>query len=158
MKNVLEFLIERGLPPGELYELPTSEKRFPDGAQYRIEIPSVEGPRALIAVLEAAEEYGVTVHRISQGSGIGMLTDDEIREMCRLGAEAGIEVSLFVGTAGGLGHERAGAGQRGQRTWARGCGAWTRSSTPPKTSCAAANWACARSWSPTRGSSGWSQR
>ena len=45
----------------------------------------------------AADEYGVTIHRVSQGSGIWMLTDDEIREMCRLGAEAGIEVSLFVG-------------------------------------------------------------
>ncbi len=80
-----------------LYDLPTTEKRFPDGAQYRIEIPSTEGPRALAAVLEAADEYGVTIHRVSQGSGIWMLRDDEIREMCRLGAEAGIEVSLFVG-------------------------------------------------------------
>ena len=97
MKRVRDFLQNRGYPRGELYDLPTSQKRFPDGAQYRIEIPSVEGPRALAAVLEAAERYGVTIHRISQGSGIWMLTDEEIREMCRLGAEAGIEVSLFVG-------------------------------------------------------------
>ena len=48
-------------------------------------------------MLEAAQSYGVTIHRISQGSGIWMLTDAEIREMCRLGADAGIEVSLFVG-------------------------------------------------------------
>ena len=97
MKQTGDFLESKGLPRGELYDLPTSQKRFPDGAQYRIEIPSVEGPRALAAVLEAAERYGVTIHRISQGSGIWMLTDEEIREMCRLGAEAGIEVSLFVG-------------------------------------------------------------
>ncbi len=97
MKKTRDFLQNSGYPPGELYDLPTSEKRFPDGAQYRIEIPSTEGPRALAAVLEAAERYGVTIHRVSQGSGIWMLTDDEIREMCRLGAEAGIEVSLFVG-------------------------------------------------------------
>ena len=97
MKRVRDFLQNKGYPRGELYDLPTSAKRFPDGAQYRIEIPSVEGPRALAAVLEAAESYDVTIHRISQGSGIWMLTDEEIREMCRLGAEAGIEVSLFVG-------------------------------------------------------------
>lgn len=97
MKNVREFLQSQNYPPGDLYDLPASEKRFPDGAQYRIEIPSVEGPRALSAVLEAAEEYGVTIQRVSQGSGIWMLTDAEIREMCQLGAGAGIEVSLFVG-------------------------------------------------------------
>ncbi len=97
MQKVRDFLQSKNYPPGELFDLPTSAKRFPDGAQYRIEIPSTEGPRALAAVLEAAERYGVTIHRVSQGSGIWMLTDEEIREMCRLGAEAGIEVSLFVG-------------------------------------------------------------
>ena len=97
MKKVRDFLQSCNYPPGDLYDLPSTEKRFPDGAAYRIEIPSTEGPKALAAVLEAADEYGVTVHRVSQGSGIWMLTDDEIREMCRLGAEAGIEVSLFVG-------------------------------------------------------------
>ena len=97
MNKVRDFLQRNGYPRGDLYELPSTAKRFPDGAQYRIEIPSTEGPKALAAVLEAADEYGVTIHRVSQGSGIWMLTDDEIREMCRLGAEAGIEVSLFVG-------------------------------------------------------------
>ncbi|MDE2776018.1 MAG: U32 family peptidase [Chloroflexota bacterium] len=114
MKKTRDFLQNSGYPPGELYDLPTSEKRFPDGAQYRIEIPSTEGPRALAAVLEAAERYGVTIHRVSQGSGIWMLTDEEIREMCRLGAEAGIEVSLFVGprAAWGTGAQvRASAGK-----------------------------------------------
>ncbi len=97
MKKTRDFLVSKNYPPGELYDLPTSTKRFPDGAQYRIEIPSVEGPRALAAVLDAAQRYDVTVHRVSQGSGIWMLRDAEIREMCRLGAAAGIEVSLFVG-------------------------------------------------------------
>ena len=97
MEKVREFLRSSGFPPGDCYDLPDSDKRFPDGAQYRIEIPSVEGPRALEAVLQAADDYGITLHRVSQGSGIWMLRDDEIRRMCRLGAEAGIEVSLFVG-------------------------------------------------------------
>jgi hypothetical protein len=91
------FLERLGLPGGDLHALPTSAKRFPDGAQYRVEIPSVEGPRALAAVLEEAEARQVLIHRVSQGSGIMLLTDAEIREMARLGAEARIEVSLFVG-------------------------------------------------------------
>jgi hypothetical protein len=46
MQNTRRFLNQLGLPPGDAYDLPTSAKRFPDGAQYRVEIPSVEGPRA----------------------------------------------------------------------------------------------------------------
>lgn len=97
MKKTRDFIQNLGFPAGDLYDLPSTPKRFPDGAQYRIEIPSVEGPRALSAVLEAAEQYKVTVHRVSQGSGIMMMTDDEISEMVKIGYEAGIEVSLFVG-------------------------------------------------------------
>ena len=43
--------------------------RFPDGAHYRIEIPSVEGPEVLRAVIDQAKAEGVTVNRVSQGSG-----------------------------------------------------------------------------------------
>lgn len=114
MKTIRDFLAEQSYPRGDLYALPASPKRFPDGAQYRIEIPSVEGPRALEAVLQAADERGLTIHRVSQGSGIWMLTDEEIRAMCRLGAAAGIEVSLFVGPRAGWGTSaqvRASAGK-----------------------------------------------
>lgn len=77
-----------------------SELRFADGLRYRIEIPSVEGPRVLAAVLEEAERRRVPVRRVSQGSGVMMLTDGEIRELARLGADAGVEVSLFLGPRG----------------------------------------------------------
>jgi len=97
MQATRSFLQSLGLPPGDLNDVPPSHKRFPDGAQYRVEIPSVEGPRALAAVLEEAEARQVRVHRISQGSGIMLLTDGEIREMAQLGDEARVEVSLFVG-------------------------------------------------------------
>ena len=91
------FLESLGLPAGDAQDLPDSPKRFPDGAHYRIEIPSVEGPAALQAVIEEAERQKVTIQRVSQGSGIMLLTDEEIREMGRLGREAQMEVSLFVG-------------------------------------------------------------
>ena len=97
MRKTRDFLTSLGLPGGDALDMPTSPKRFPDGAQYRIEIPSVEGPCALAAVLEEAERLSVMVHRVSQGSGIMLLTDAEIREMARLGRDSGIEVSLFVG-------------------------------------------------------------
>jgi len=36
------------------------------------------------------------VHRVSQGSGGFLLTDEELDEMVRLAAEAGVEISLFA--------------------------------------------------------------
>jgi hypothetical protein len=77
-----------------------SALRFSDGLRYRIEIPSVEGPRALRAVLEEADRRGVHVRRVSQGSGVMMLTDFELDEMAELGASSGVEVSLFTGPRG----------------------------------------------------------
>ena len=96
MQTTRSFLESIGLPPGDLHTLPSSEKRFPDGAQYRIEIPSTEGPRCLEAVLEEAERRDVLVHRVSQGSGVFMHTDAELDEMAGIAAGARIEVSLFA--------------------------------------------------------------
>lgn len=97
-----EFLKTCGLPGGDLHDLPDSPLCFPDGGQYRIEIPSTEGPRALEAVAEEAYARQVPVHRVSQGSGIFLQTNEEIRQMARLGAERGIEVNLFVGPRAGF--------------------------------------------------------
>jgi Peptidase family U32 len=97
MKASREFLKSAGLLPGDPAEAATSSLRFPDGGQYRIEIPSTEGPRALAAVLDEAGKRGVPVHRVSQGSGIMLMTDAEILEMVDIGRKAGIEVNLFIG-------------------------------------------------------------
>jgi hypothetical protein len=84
-----------GLPGGDLNDLPDSRKRFPDGAQYRVEIPSTEGPRCLDAVLEEAERLGVRVHRVSQGSGVFLQTDAELDELASNASAAKVEMSLF---------------------------------------------------------------
>src|SRR5215469_5253524 len=97
MKSSREFLEHRGLPSSDPTDCPDSIKRFPDGGQYRFEIPSTEGPRVLSAVLSEAEQRSVPVHRVSQGSGIMLLTDGEISEMLEIGRQAEIEVNLFLG-------------------------------------------------------------
>ncbi|MEV5328829.1 U32 family peptidase [Nonomuraea sp. NPDC052634] len=96
MPRPAELLASLGLPAGDLHDLPASSKRFPDGAHYRVEIPSVEGPECLAAVLETARTLGVPVTRVSQGTGVGLLTGDELAEMASLAASAGVEVSLFA--------------------------------------------------------------
>jgi len=97
MEASRNFLRSLGLPGSDPRECPDSTKRFPDGGQYRIEIPSTEGPRCLSAVIEEAGRRNVPVHRVSQGSGILLMTDEEITEMLAIGREAGIEVNLFIG-------------------------------------------------------------
>jgi hypothetical protein len=76
---------------------PDSAGRFPDGSRYRVEIPSCEGPAVLEAVIDEATTRGVRIDRISQGSGVMMLTDAEIDRMLTLGAEHDIEICLFLG-------------------------------------------------------------
>src|SRR6266540_473364 len=92
---------ELGLPGGDAYHLPTSDKRFADGGQYRVEIPSVEGPAALRAVLDEAAARDVAVHRVSQGSGVMLQTDAEIRDMVALAAAHDVELCLFTGPRAG---------------------------------------------------------
>jgi len=96
MDATRHFLSQLGLPSGDAHTLPSSTKRFPDGAQYRIEIPSTEGPTALAAIIEEADRYDLTIHRVSQGSGVMLMTDEEIREMASLAQASRIEISLFA--------------------------------------------------------------
>ena len=100
MKKTAAALAKLGIATEEP-SIPASAKRFPDGAQYRLEIPSVETPEALSAVLEEADRQKVLLHRASQGSGIMMLTDAELTKMLRIAKDAKIELSLFVGPRAG---------------------------------------------------------
>jgi hypothetical protein len=101
--------LRRLLPEGA-----TAPRTFPDGADFRIEIPSVEGPRVLEAVIDAAADEGIVVNRVSQGSGAMLMRESELREMSALGAEHGIEVSLFVARV--VRHYRPSAQQGRRRT------------------------------------------
>ncbi|MGW0200788.1 U32 family peptidase [Nonomuraea sp. NPDC003201] len=96
MSTTHELLVRLGLPADDGSTPPPSPGRFPDGAQYRVEIPSVEGPASLAAVLREAQRLGVPVTRVSQGSGVGLLTDGEITDMVGMAADAGVELSLFA--------------------------------------------------------------
>ena len=102
-----------------------SSARFPDGASFRVEIPSVEGARVLEEVVRSAERHQIVVNRVSQGSGAMLLGESELREMAAIGAEAGLEVSLFTGPREGWdvgAHARSadGAAHAGQVRGIRG--------------------------------------
>ena len=97
MKETRDFLIKLGLPGGDAYDLPTSEKRFQDGAQYRFEVPGIQGPKVMTALLETLEEYGVSIHRVTQTKGIMSLTDEEISKMVEIARNWQVELVLAIG-------------------------------------------------------------
>ena len=96
MNVAKQLLRDLNLPDGDRYDLPdwpplSGWRPLPHGDSQRRGTGS-HGRRA-----EAAKCYGVTIHRVSQGSGMMLLTDAELHELARLGAQHRVEVSLFVG-------------------------------------------------------------
>ncbi|MFF7328928.1 hypothetical protein ACIQU5_04185 [Streptomyces sp. NPDC090306] len=95
-----QALTTLGLGAPDLSPADASPHAFPGGGQWRTEIPSCEGPEALAVVLKESARLDVPIHRISQGSGVWMLTDAEITEMVGAASERGIELCLFTGPRG----------------------------------------------------------
>jgi hypothetical protein len=107
-----------GLGAPALDPADASPHSFPGGGRWRTEIPSCEGPEALAVALKESARLDVPVHRISQGSGVWMLTDAEITEMVEATGERDIELCLFTGprgtwdTGGSVRSDSRGAGLR----------------------------------------------
>lgn len=97
MKEVREFLEHHNLPCGDLYKLPTSEKRFDDGGQYRFEVPGIQGPAAMKALLEALDDYEIPIHRVTQTKGIMTLLDKEIEQMLEYADKWKVDLLLACG-------------------------------------------------------------
>ncbi|NLM51593.1 MAG: peptidase [Firmicutes bacterium] len=87
-----------GLPSGDRYDLPTSTKRFPDGAQFRIEVPTVNSPACMKALLEKAwKEYKVHINKIDETFGIMRHTTKDIKEYVAIAKDWGCELNMSTG-------------------------------------------------------------
>ncbi|MER5404086.1 hypothetical protein [Streptomyces sp. NPDC002769] len=95
-----QALAALGLGAPVLSPADASPHSFPEGGRWRTEVPSVEGPEALAVVLKESSRLDVPIHRISQGSGVWMLTDAEITEMVEAAGSRDIELCLFTGPRG----------------------------------------------------------
>jgi hypothetical protein len=91
------YMKRKGLPPGDLYDLPSSEMRFPDGAQYRIEVPTINTAAAMQKLLETAEDYGIIIHRVDETYGIMRHTDEELEEYIQIAKDFQVELNLSTG-------------------------------------------------------------
>jgi len=98
MDEIREALEKIGIPGRDLYDLPSSTKRFPDGCHWRVEISGVERPSTLRALIEESRKRDVPVHRlISTVMGSTLLPRDELTEFAELAAEAEMEVIITPG-------------------------------------------------------------
>jgi len=97
MEQTREFLKKIGMPSGDAYNLPTSEKRFSDGAQFRLEVPGIQGPSTMKTLLEELDKYNISIHRVTQTKGIWTLTDEEIEKMVEYARQWQVELILAIG-------------------------------------------------------------
>ena len=102
MDNVLEkirsFMEKQNIPGRDLYDLPTSDKTFPDGANYRIEIAGVERASTMEAMIDEAQKRGITIHRAIATVGGSTFCDfQELKTMARMAYEEKIEVIMTIG-------------------------------------------------------------
>jgi len=98
LERVRKMMEKQGVPGRDLYDLPTSGKRFPDRCHYRIEISGVERPSTLEALIDEMEKRDVPVHRlISMVMGATLLTDDEMEQFAKMARDAKLEVIVTPG-------------------------------------------------------------
>lgn len=95
MEDTKKFLKKIGID--EVSSDYVSSKRFDDGGQYRFEVPGIQSPKTMNALLDAAENNDIFIHRVTQTKGIMMLSDEEIEEMVDLAKGYGCELFLSVG-------------------------------------------------------------
>ena len=74
-----------------------SYKRFNDGGQYRFEVPGIQSPKTMDALLKESVKNNICIHRVTQTKGIMLLSDDEITQMVDLAKDYGCELFLSVG-------------------------------------------------------------
>lgn len=98
MDKVSKAMEKVGIPGRDAYNLPTSSKRFPDGAHYRMEISGVERPAVLEAVIDESQKRKMPIHRlISVVMGATLLDKAELRDFAQMAADAKMEVILTPG-------------------------------------------------------------
>ena len=74
-----------------------SNKTFNDGGQFRFEVPGIQSPKTMEALLDEAKNQDLTIHRVTQTKGIMLLSDEDIIQMVDLAKNYGCELFLSVG-------------------------------------------------------------
>ncbi|MGH6952614.1 MAG: peptidase [Alphaproteobacteria bacterium] len=95
------YLRRIGYPQGDDFSRPSSKARFPDGAHFRVEVPTVNSADSVATLVRVVEEEaGVKINRIDQTQGIMRFSDKEHQAYLDVGRERGIEIFFALGPRG----------------------------------------------------------
>ncbi len=98
LADARKLMEKHGIPGRDANDLPTSKKRFPDGAWYRMEISGIERPNVLEATIDEMNKRKVPLHRmISLVMGATYFTKQDLRDFAQMAADAKLEVIMTPG-------------------------------------------------------------
>ena len=98
MNKVRELMEKVGIPGRDQYERRVSEKTFPDGAHFRVEVSGVESADILRATISEGKKLGIPLHRvIAMVRGATLATRDQLSELAKVAEDNGVEVIIFPG-------------------------------------------------------------
>lgn len=116
LDQVSQYMEQAGIPGRDAYDLPSSNKRFPDGGSYRIELSGVEGPKVLEALIEERRQRDVPIHRLVSMCQGGTLYDkQELKDFAQMAAEDKMEVIAIPGPRNAWDIGRQSISDEGQR-------------------------------------------
>lgn len=98
MEKIRQIIEKYGVPGRDLYDLPSSNLTFPDGAHYRNEISFVDTLPQMESLIKERRKRNVPVHRvIALGPGATNVTKGELRDLAQMGYDDRIEVIVSPG-------------------------------------------------------------
>jgi len=98
ISEIRNFMEKMEIPGRDLWDLPSSTKTFPDGANYRLEIAGVERASTMEAMIDEAHKRCVTIHRVVATVGGSTYCDfQELKAMAQMAYDEKIEVIMTIG-------------------------------------------------------------
>ncbi len=97
MEKTRAFFKSIGLPEGDLFDLPTSTKRFPSGAHFGIEVPTMNTAAAVKALFDEATRLGFCINRVDETYGAFRHTFTELKEYAALCKDHGASLNMSIG-------------------------------------------------------------
>jgi hypothetical protein len=98
LDKIHNFMEKEGVPGRDAWDLPTSQKNFADGANFRIEIAGVERASTMEAMIAEAKKRKVTIHRAIAAVGGSTYCDfQELKDMAQMAHDEKIELIMTVG-------------------------------------------------------------
>ena len=97
MEKTRAFFKSIGLPEGDDFSLPTSTQRFPSGAHFGIEVPTMNTALAVKSLIEEATRLGFVINRVDETYGAFRHTFTELKEYAALCKDHGASLNMSIG-------------------------------------------------------------